>query len=307
MPLTALEAIHPDRRRARGTIAAAAALLVVSVTGGCVTTGPRMVELSPAARAARPILELDPHACWTEAFNELVALGPDALTYLMENPAMTRPAPPDSLDVLVHTSLVRLLAHPASGPPRLSAMCLETTLGVLHFEIKVSGRLLGTVVLPRGERPRCWHTLYPLDFDHGLAEAIDLEGDRLALRAWWLEQKGAAAIARPLSPLTGYTWRVLGRRHADRWSYLPQPRAVLCSRTPQGPGLLEVGTDDYNLVRAACIWLGSRPDEVTQRGLIELVGSRVPVIAHNAQFALGYSPDPRIREVLRRRGRGRLE
>lgn len=264
--------------------------------------GPSSSQVEDIAAAARPLLSLDPHAVWTEHFNRLVAHGPAAIAWLMEQPAMTRPAPPDDLRVLLHTSLIRQLAAPASQPPALSATCFETTLGLLHFDLKANGRRLGTVVWTDDSPPRTWHDLYPADFDHIAAATIDLEADRRALRAWWeaQTQRGASvAVAPRLEPRAAYLWRILSRRIADRWDYQPELRAVLCAAGPRGPALLELPTRDYNLVRAACVWLGSRREPVVQRQLIELVACPLPTVAHNARFALGYSPDERIRAVVK--------
>jgi hypothetical protein len=287
---------------AAGSLAFWAALL--SAVSGCLSPG-----LSPApsdsvvAAAARPILTLDADAVWTQAYNRLVELGPASIDYLMRQAAMTRPARPGDLGVLLHTSLVRLLADPASMPPRLSASCLETTLGVLHFDLRVNSRPLGTIVLAEGSMPSAWHDLYPADFDHALAGQIDLEADRQALCDWWRTRRthgGPLVITGRLEPQARYLWPLLSRRYANHWEYQPESRAVLCAAQPRGPALLEVRTVDYNLVRAACIWLGSSGDPAVQAGLIELTGSSSPLVAHNARFALRYSPDERIRRVLRR-------
>lgn len=275
---------------------------------GCQTPAARPSAAQPQsqadiAAAARPLLTLDPDAVWTDHFNRLVACGPVAIAWLMEQPAMTRPAAPDDLRVLLHTSLVRLLADPASQPPPLSATCFETTLGLLYFDVKANGRRLGTVVWAEAVPPRAWHDLYPADFDHAAAATIDLEADRRALRDWWQAQRRhstPSADTRPLAPRAAHLWRILSRRLADRWDYQPELRAVLCAAGPRGPALLELPTRDYNLVRAACVWLGSRGEADVQRQLIELVACPLPTVAHNARFALGYSPDERIRAVLRR-------
>jgi len=274
---------------------------------GCLAPGRAITPADRAvAEAARPILTVDADAVWTDAYNRLVELGPDSIAFLMRQPAMTRRAAPDDLAVLLHTSLVRLLAEPTTGPPRLSATCLETTLGVLYFDLKVHGARIGTIVLTEGPLPRAWHDLYPADFSHRRAARIDLEADRLALREWWLGLGGnqsRAVTARDLKPLPARLWRLLSRRYADRWEYMPEQRAVLCSTAARGPAMLEVPTRDYNLVRAVCICLGSSPDPAVQRHLIKLVGSPVPVVAHNACFALMYSPEKSIREVIERYGK----
>lgn len=264
---------------------------------------PSSSRVGDIAAAARPLLTLDPDAVWTDHFNRLVAQGPAAIAWLMEQPAMIRTAAPDDLRVLLHTSLIRLLADPASGPPALSATCFETTLGLLHFDLKAGGRRLGTVVWTEESPPRAWHDLYPADFDHAAAAAIDLEADRRALRDWWQAQprRGASiAVAPRLEPRAAYLWRILSRRLADRWDYQPELRAALCAAGPRGPALVELSTRDYNLVRAACVWLGSRGEAEVQRQLIELVACPLPTVAHNARFALGYSPDERIRAVVKR-------
>jgi len=270
---------------------------------GCLTPGTRLGPLDrAAAEAAHPILTLDPNAVWTDAYNRLVALGPDAIAYLMRQPAMTRLAVPDDLDVLLHTSLVRLLADPTSGPPRLSATSLETTLGLLHFDLKVRGDRLGAVVLPPDARPRAWHEFYPAEFNHVLAGRIDLEADRRALGAWWRQRQAssAPATARRLQPHARELWHILARRYADWWGYQPEQGVVLCAVGPPRTTLLEFPTADYNLVRAACIWLGSSHDDDVQRRLIELIGSASSILSHNARFALSFSPDERIRALLRR-------
>ncbi len=300
-----------DRWTKRAAVPLAGALILWAT--GCQTpaarpsrdgrTGSSSSDVGDIAAAARPLLTLDPHAVWTEHFNLLVARGPAAIAWLMEQPAMTRPAPPDDLRVLLHTSLIRLLAAPASQPPALSATCYETTLGLLHFDLKASGQRLGTVVWTDDAPPRTWHDLYPADFDHVAAATIDLEADRRALRDWWQAQprRGASvAVAPRLEPRAAYLWRILSRRIADRWDYQPEPRAVLCAAGPRGPALLELPTRDYNLVRAACVWLGSRGGPGVQQQLIELVACPLPTVAHNARFALGYSPDERIRAVVKR-------
>ena len=221
----------------------------------------------------------------------------------MRQPTLTQPAAPDNLAVLLHTSLVRLLANPATSPPPLSATCLETTLGLVHFDLKVRGQRVGTVVWPQSARFATWPALYPADFDHAAAAGVDLEADRRALRAWWAAQQdnpAAAVVNRRLEPQNRHLWRLLARRYVDRWEYAPETTIVLCGAPPRGPALLEISTEDYNLVRAACVWLGSSPERVVQDRLIELVGSPSPIVAHNARFALRYSPDARIRAVLGR-------
>ena len=221
--------------------------------GGCLAPGHALTPGERAvAAAARPILTLDPDAVWTDCFNRLVELGPESIAYLMQQPAMTRPAAPDDLSTLLHASLIRLLAGSA-GVPRLSATSFETTLNVLHFDLKVGGRRIGTIVMPRPQPPRAWHELYPADFNHALAAQVDVEADRQALREWWLARRGQAATqvaARRLTPQSRHLWHVLTRRYADRWQYQPEPRAVLCAAAAGSPALLDIPTYDYNLVRA---------------------------------------------------------
>jgi len=288
--------------------------LLLLAGGGCTTLQPGETRRMQAiAEAARPILTLDPNACWTDSYNRLLEFGPDALAYLMAQPALTRRAAPDDLSLLMHLSLVRMLAAPGS-PPRLSVRALETTLGILHFDPKVNGERLGTAVLADALPPRAWPDLYPADFDQALAAQVDLEADRRALQAWWAghrDQAESLLLARPLVPRTAELWRILARRPADRWQYLPQSGPVrceagaadavaLCVDPPRGPALLDIPTRDYNLVRAACIWLGTQRDADVEARLIELVGSPDPTLAHNALFALHFSPNERVRALLKR-------
>jgi len=279
------------------------ATCLASMTG-CLSPGyPLTSHEYAVAEAARPILAMDPDAVWTESYNRLVELGPASLDYLFRQPVMTRPAAPDDLSLLLHTSLIRLLIDRSASPPRLHMTGLETALGLVHLDLKVLGRRVGTVAWFEPEPPRGWHELYPLDFDHGLAANVDLEADREALERWWRIQRGRGArigMARPLEPRCEDLWRLLARRLADVWDYMPEPRAVLCSGSPPAPALIRLPTYDYNLVRAACVWLGSRGGGEVPTRLIELIGSASPVVAHNARFALRYSPDERIRRLLRR-------
>lgn len=280
---------------------------VLATATGCLTPGRHVASHAEVARAARPILDLDPDANWTACFNRLVELGSDSIDYLMRQPVMTRPAAPDDLAVFLHTSLVSLLASPHTAP-RLSGRCLETSLDILHFDIRVKGRSVGTIVLDSPRPPPAWHQLYPLDFDHALASQIDVEADRRALREWWLahgDRKTASRVRRrPLRPNTTELWAVLSRRYADGWFYEPEPRPVLCaSGPPRQPVLLQLATYDYNLVRAVCVWLGSLPAQGVRERLIDLIGSRTPVLSYNAMFALRYVDDPRIKSLLDLYGR----
>ncbi len=276
-------------------------LLAGLAAGGC---APGVQRLSPQQRAiaaaAQPILTLDPGAVWTDCYNRLAAFGPAGIAYLAEHPSMTRPAAPDDLRVMVHTSLLRLLAHPATRP-KTTVNCLETSLDLLHFDPKVRGHTLGVVLMPVGAPPSTWPDLYPGSFDHALAAEIDVEGDRRALREWWLKYRERPALlahGQPLRPRAELLWHLLGQRYADRWEYSPQERAVRCSSGVREPVLLWVQSTDYNVVRAACAWLGAADDTAVRRRLIEMVASPAPVVAHNALVALRYAADPRIRKLL---------
>lgn len=289
---------HGDGAGGCGLVACAGVLLFIA---GCLAPGS---ALSPSEReiagAARAILTLDPNAVWTEQFNRLVGSGPASIDYLMRQPALTRPAAPDDLRVLLHTSLVRLLADPATAPPHLSASCLETSLGLLHFDLKVQGHALGTVVVTDPADVSAWHELYPAEFDHARAAQIDVEADRQAVCEWWRTRGAAGGVARRLEPQTAHLWRILERRFADTWEYQPEPRTILCATGQPGGTLLAIPTVDYNIVRAACIWLGRSADAAVERRLIESVGSPSPVVAHNARFALRFSRNPQIRAALER-------
>ncbi len=284
---------------------AAALIITVGVlsTVGCHTPGSRLTCGQRAvAEAARPILELDPNASWTECFNRLVDLGPESIHYLAQHESLARPAAPDDLRVMVHLSLLRCLANPAAAPPDLSATALETTLDVLHFDIKVGGREIGRIVQAEPSLPYRWHELYPVSFNHALAAQINVERDRVALLEWYAAHRNAPytlAHGQRLRPELASLWRVLARGYADAWLYQPEPGAVLCAAgPPREPVLLQMQTWDYNLVRAVCIWLGQCMDVGVQAQLVELVGSPVPVVSYNARFALHYSNDKRIREIL---------
>ncbi len=294
-----------DRRdTARGPRrCAVVCVLALAALGGCVTPGDTLTRAERQALAvARPILDLDPDAVWTDQFNRLVALGSPAVDALMRAPRLTRTAAPDDLRVFVHLSLVRLLANPGTQPPRLSATCLATTYDLLHFDVRVNGQPLGPVVLADRDAPATWLDLFPAEFRHDRAAAIDLEGDRQAVRAWWAAHRGGAVslvTPQPLAPQAEQLWPLLARRPAARWVYEVENRAVPCAFGPRDdPALLRLRTYDYNLVRAACIWLGSRGTPGVQERLVTLVGSDVPVVAENARFALRFSPEPRIRALI---------
>jgi hypothetical protein len=280
--------------------------LLLYLLVGCVAPGSHPTDPDRlVVEAARPLLALDPDAAWTDAYNQLVELGPASLAYLMNRPAMMQAAAPDDLAVLLHTSLIRTLADPQTNPPRLSATCFETTLDLLHFDLKVNGAPLGTVAIFERGVPRAWPDLYPADFDQRRAARIDLEADRQGLQRWWLAHRAtpeALVTQRRLQPQPAALWRLLARRYADRWQYQPERRAVLCS-SPQEPTLLNLPTTDYNLVRAACIWLGTCPAVEVESHLIELLAAPSTVVAHNARFALDYSHDEGVQAVLRRHPR----
>ena len=212
------------------------------------------------------------------------------------------PRPPDDLRVMLHTSLLRMLAHPATRP-RLSANCLETSLDLLHFDLKVGGRSVGSPLLVNRRTVIRWHDLYPADLDHDLADEIDAEADRRAMLQWWRENRGhphTLAAGLRLTPRAEHLWRLLSSRYADRWTYQPASRIVRCGQGQREPVMILADTCDYNLVRAACVWLGSSPLAETRGRLIDLVASPSPIVAHNAVLALRHTPDRRIRELLER-------
>jgi hypothetical protein len=266
---------------------------------GCTGPDPRLSREARIADAARPLLTLDPDAVWTEHFNLLVAEGPAAIDWLMRQPALAEPAHPDSLQVMLHTSLVRLLAHPAHAPD-LSAAAFETTLGVLHFDPRVFGEPLGPVLIADRQAPARWTDLYPTQFDQLRGGAVALEADRRILQTWWQLHRHdpMATLGRPLEPQTDRLWPLLARRYADGWHYQPEAGVVLVSGPPREPVLLQLTTYDYNLTRAACIWLGSRDEQAVAGRLIELVGHPARMVAYNARLALSYSPDERVRELI---------
>ena len=279
------------------------AMLVLIVAAGCASNERTITPLERVIQqAAQPILTMDPDAVWTDCYNRLVELGPDSIVYLAEHPTLCRPAGPDDLRVMLHTSLLRLLIHPALRPP-VSATCFETTLDLLHFDLKVSGRRLGTVYLPAGALPAAWHDLYPETFSHELAASINAEADRRVLRQWWLKRRGREQILAtppPLKPRANGMWRLLARRYADRWSYEPEARVIRCSARPNDSVMIHKVTYDYNLVRAACIWLGAAGQSEIRGRLIDLVASPSPIVAHNVMLALRYDPDRCIRDLLER-------
>ena len=278
-------------------------LLLHAAASGCVATGgARELLQREIESAARPLLEMDPEANWTACFNRLLACGPAAGDYLAARPEMTSTAPPDSLRVMLHTSLLRLLiTSPAA--PRLSVNCFETTLNLLHFDPKVCGRPLGEIWLPAGGTPAAWHDLYPAQFNHELARRINVDADRRSMLRWWQTHRGEAATImrnRPLVPLPSYLWTLLSRRRADVWFYEVKPGVRLCRSCLADTTLLRSKTLDYNIVRAACIWLASNRSPNLNAELIELVASSSSTVAYNARFALARSWDPAIRDVIER-------
>ncbi len=288
------------------------AALAILLLSGCQATNGLSSREREIAAAARPMLELDPDAVWTDAYNRLLEFGPESVAYLAEHPLMKRRCAPDDLRVLLHTSLMRLLIAPHDAP-RLSLTCFETTLGVLHFDPKASRHRIGTVHRAAGPLPRSWHDLFPADFDHRVTPHIDADLDRLALRLWWQRHRAELAshvAVAPLRPQVRWLWPVLSRRYADQWRYSPQPAAVLCRAAgfepdvslaqAATPTLIQAESSNYDLVRAACVLLGRHSDPAIQNRLIELVGSSSDVAAHNARFSLGYAADPRIRALIQR-------
>ncbi len=286
---------HERRNTVIPSAAAAVVLLLVSTGCTSVPTTQRRI-----ARLAAPVLSLDADANWTACVNGLIAAGPDSVDWLMRRPCMQRPAPPDDLHVLMHTSLVALLAPPAQRPA-LTTTALQVRHGLVYFELRVRGRVLGEAVWS-GLPPVEWPALLVRGFEPQRADQSDLERDRRTLLEWWRQRRSdpATLIRRqPYRPRTQKLWRLLAWYPADRWSPVG-PAGELCDARPELSLTLPLVRRDYNLVRSACIWLGSRAEAPVQRRLIDLVGSDLPVLRHNALFALGYSPDPGIRALLER-------
>ncbi|MCA9242533.1 MAG: hypothetical protein KDA32_01155 [Phycisphaerales bacterium] len=296
------------------TSKAIACLTVAFVgTAGCVAPpriGARGEPPSVPSRAksraeivARPILSLEPEANWTAVFNELIALGPDAVDQLANAPAMRYQSPPDSLDTLIHTSLIALLLRPGVAP-RLSAYCFETGDSLVCLDFKVARRRLGPIAQPLAQPPRAWPDLFPGPFDHDRAEIVDPDLDRLAILKCVDEFRArgeAPPIARPLAPIDANLFDQLKLRYADRWTFQPPNSAVLCAGLAGADApLIDTRTYDYNATRAACIWLGQSRNPETRRRLIELVGSPNPIESANARFALRFCDDPDVQAALRR-------
>lgn len=308
-------AYTPTPRRQRFTrlkLPVLAGALILCSAVGCTHAERTLTPLERRiAAAARPILEMDPDADWTERYNTLLDLTPASVAYLAEHPRMKRRCAPDDLRVMLHTGLLRLLVDPASAP-RLSVNCFERNLDLLHFDMKVRRRPLGKAYVAPGSLPLRWHDLYPGDFNTRAAAAIDADADRRAMRRWWLDRRGSTLILprRKLHPRPKWLWHLLARRRADVWAYMPEPTALLCAATePQlsqhapryhSRTLLDERSADYNLVRAACVVLGRSRDPLVRGRLIELVGHPADIVSYNARLALTYSPDPRIRELLDR-------
>lgn len=301
--------------RPGGVVLVLCAVLVCA--SGCAGTGSRAVPWpSELVAAATPLLTLDPDADWTESYNRLLAFGAQGVDYVMSRPEMAERQAPDSLDALAATSLAQLLI--GRGAPPLSGTCFETSYDLLHFDVKSRGTPLGEARISPGVRPRTWPALYPGRFDHTTAGRIDVDGDRQRLREWWLgrRQRGEAeAAGRRLSPSVDRALELLGRRYVDRWGYAPD-RSVLRQVAWEGgkvgtwqgvrgaqdaPAMILEPTEDYNVVRAACLWLAHRPD--AEERLIERVASLSEIVAHNARFALLHSPNPSIRAAVERYNR----
>ena len=227
-------------------------LLLSVLVNGC--AGPGLggdVIAREVEQAARPLLEMDPEANWTDCYNRLIELGPASVDYLLAQPIMHHTAAPDDLRVMLHTSLLRLLANPGEAPP-LSVICFETTLDLLHFDPKVHGRRLGTVRIPTERIPQAWHDLYPADFNQSAARVIDVEADRQIMLLWW-ESRGSdtsrAMAFRRLFPNPAHLWALLGRRYADTWAQEVWPEIYRCATPPERSALFYGVTYDYNLTR----------------------------------------------------------
>ncbi|GMU82900.1 MAG: hypothetical protein AMXMBFR47_27710 [Planctomycetota bacterium] len=327
------------RRPFSRTASLLAAISLTALLAGCAASQSSAGWPAELVAAAEPLLALDPDTDWTESYNRLLSFGAASVDYVVSRPAMVERQAPDSLDALAATSLAQLLI--GRGAPPLSGTCFETSYDLLHFDVKSRGTPLGEARISPGARPRSWPALYPGRFDHTAAVRIDVDGDRQRLREWWLERRErgeAEAAGRRLSPSVGGALELLGRRYVDRWGYAPD-RSVLRQVAWEGgkvgrwegseaggapgdeasvawlPGVRSSGaqpaqdtpamilepTEDYNLVRAACLWLAGRPD--AEERLIERVASLSEIVAHNARFALLHSPNPSIRAAVERYNR----
>ena len=277
------------------------ACLGIACLTGCAATDAAGASLwRQAEAAARPVLDMAPEANWTACYNRLLELGPTSVDYLLARPEMRRRAAPDDLRAALCSSLLRLLAEPTRAPS-ISMNCYETTLEVLHFHPKVFGRSIGPVCIPPPRMPTSWTDLYPFQFDHVLAGAVDVEADRRIMLYWWRAHRGegrAYMAKRRLEPKPEHLWPVLSRRPADRWGYEMTSPVMLCGQTPGSAALFRGETWDYNLVRAVCIWLGGSETPGVEERLIDLVGDASDVISSNAVFALKFSQNPRIQKLL---------
>jgi len=288
-------------RRDRGALRARRASILCVASSGALLAGCAADRVDPLlaridAQIA-PLVRMDPDANWTACYNGLLRIGAASVERVAGHPRLREPVAPDDLRAALLLSLWRQLVLPA-GAPALSVNCFETTFDLLHLDPKVGGRRLGALCIPPEAPVGGLYDLYPLDFSHALAARIDIEGDRRAMRAWLqnLRSRAETPPLRPaLRPRVADLLRVLARRQADRWSREPAEVTWLCH---SGPLWQAAATRDYNLVRAACVWLGGREDEVVQARLIELVGSESAIVSHNALFALRYSPDQRIRKAI---------
>lgn len=270
--------------------------------GGCVGSVRPGAALPRSGDPLDTILRMDPSANWTSCYNALASQRVAALESLFLRPELNRRCAPDDLPVLLATSLARLLLAP-DVRVATRATALDVSLDLLHFDIKIDGRPLGELALLTPATPRSCLDLYPAEIDSGLASELNVDADRAAvLAAWRSAWSSLSRSAPPLRPQSTWLMAVLGRRYADRWRYDWVEKATLVSWTAQAPGgappLLICASYDYNLVRAACVWLGDRGDAADSATLIELVASPATVIAHNARFALQHSPNPRIRGLI---------
>lgn len=185
----------------------------------------------------------------------------------------------------------------------MHASALDISLDLLHFDVKVGGHPLGELALLTPAIPRSCFDLYPGEIDSDLAAELDVDADRIVLlKAWESQQTALRGPGQPLRPQARWLFPLLGRRYADRWQYELSEKATLISwpaPASQGvPPMLVGESYDYNLVRAACVWLGAVNETATSTSLIEMVGAPSLVAAHNARFALRHSPNAGIRALI---------
>lgn len=282
---------------------AASVLGLIPMLAGCSVGQPRTdATMALVAEAAAPILALDPDAVWTASYQRLCANMPASLAWLAEHPRLAEPVAPDDLQALVHLSLFRALIYPPQRPP-LVTTCLSTQAGLLYFDLRVAGREVGPTVLAGREPPRTWHELFPAEVDQRLVGLVDVEADRQVALAWWQLNRDRLHMVAPapaLRPKPAELYRLLSLRPANQWYYQPIERRQRCSFEETPPALFRCRTYDYNVVRAACLWLGSASDEAIRQALVELALSGSPVQRYNVLFALQHDPDPRIQALLRR-------